>query len=335
MMKRISFWALVAASWLAANPAATAGPRVGNGGGTWVCQEKSGPMRWMQLVDLFEAKNEYGLELIITPATDPWSLLRERMDYLRQNIPAVAELLVIDEDGLRTAVRMVPEKNGLTRIDDDEVRVRPRPESCQGGILYYGQLANFTEDGRLLIASDLWNDAVFSVKDQAALLLHEVIYKSMRDRFGDRTSSRARALVALLFSNLPAEEINRLAYEFLKRTSGISDRPEVLRAPFRLVCEGRLDSAEEEGRAESVFFDVGYGSQVRTKLGQVAFAVEADAATHEPVMLEITDMVFGARASVGRKMIHAAFWKEARVSLELEFTGSRQRASLMCEARAK
>lgn len=40
---------------------ATAGPRVGNGGGDWACREKNQALRWIRLVDLFEATNEFGL----------------------------------------------------------------------------------------------------------------------------------------------------------------------------------------------------------------------------------------------------------------------------------
>lgn len=320
---------------LATASPAHAGPRVGNGGGTWVCQEKSGPMRWMQLVDLFEAENEYGLTIRSAPLVDPWIVFGERMELIRRSVPNVAELLVLGADDLRNTVHIVPEKGSLTRIDDDEVRVRPRPESCEGGILYYGQIANFTDDGRLLIAGDLWNDPAFSVADRAALLMHEVIYKSLRDRFGDRTSSRARALVALLFSNLEAEEIDRRAAEVLSRIYGPADRPKVLQAPFRLVCEARLDAAESYARGEAISLEARAGARVTADLGQLSFAVETDLSTHEPIQLEISDQLSGAKATLGRRMMHAVFWKEARVALELEFTNAGQKASLTCEAQPR
>jgi hypothetical protein len=42
---------------------AAAGNDAGHGGAAWVCRNADDSIRWVKLVDLFEAKNQYGLKL--------------------------------------------------------------------------------------------------------------------------------------------------------------------------------------------------------------------------------------------------------------------------------
>jgi hypothetical protein len=43
--------------------AVAGGADVGHGGGAWVCRDASDSIKWVKLVDLFEATNQFGLTL--------------------------------------------------------------------------------------------------------------------------------------------------------------------------------------------------------------------------------------------------------------------------------
>ncbi|MCO5141690.1 MAG: hypothetical protein M9962_01215 [Oligoflexia bacterium] len=184
-----------------------ASPRVGNGGGVWVCQNESfTKVRWMHFVDLFEAENEFGLSLAKVENLSEWQIYTEKMKLLRKVSPEITRLIRINLSDLLRTIKFLPESTELTQIEDAFIRVRPSPSSCLNGYLYYGQLANFTFDGRLLISSKFWNDPEFSKREKAALLVHETIYKTLRDHYGDENSSRSRFIVGILFSTLPVDQ---------------------------------------------------------------------------------------------------------------------------------
>ena len=102
----------------------------------------------------------------------------------------------------------------IALIDDAKVRVKPAIETCDGTIAPM-QIANFTDDGRLLIDSHLFNHPKFSPRDQAALLVHEAIYAYFRSRFEDRDSQRARRVVGILFSKLDSKAAHQKIDEAL------------------------------------------------------------------------------------------------------------------------
>lgn len=186
---------------------ALAGTRVGNGGAGWLCRNH-GTMtpRWLKLVDLFEADAEYGLQVLPMTESDPWRILEAKLEFIRLHVPRLA--LTVDRHYLEQAIHELPIGTELAIIHDGVIRVRPSPTTCIDGYLYYFQLANFTDDGRLLLNGEMWNSPVFQSLDRGALLVHEIVYKSLRDHDGDKDSTRARAIVGLLFSNLEMTELN-------------------------------------------------------------------------------------------------------------------------------
>lgn len=208
-MRKPSFWLL--SGFLAFivgvhSLKAEAGTRVGNGGAGWLCRNNSdNEPRWLELVDLFEARMEFALEIPDVKMEDEWDVLDSKIELIKSNFPKLADKLTVDSSYLRMALRILPGSAALSKISDGHVRIRPASNTCLEGNLTYTQLANFTNDDRLLVDGGLWRSPVFSVRDKGALLTHELIYKSLRDQDGDLTSSRARTIVGYLFSGLPIE----------------------------------------------------------------------------------------------------------------------------------
>lgn len=182
--------------------AEAASPRVGNGGGVWTCEDRATKsIRWLRFVDLFEAENEFGLK-VANLQGGPWEILNEKLIEISEVSPNLDRLLQAYPVYFDEVLRFLPKSSGLTVIEDAEIRVRPLPETCADGYLYYGQLANFTFDNRLLISSKYWKDPSFTDVERAALLVHEAIYKALREGMGDKNSSRVRQIVGILFSTL-------------------------------------------------------------------------------------------------------------------------------------
>ncbi len=200
---------------------AQAGTKVGNGGGGWICREQSTyDVRWLVSVDLFEARAEFGLRIPKVSELNEWEILRQKVAFIRAEVPELSLLIERDVHAFLERVIVLPDGSDLTKIDDGEIRVKPSPTSCVAGYLYYAQIANYTNDGRLLINGELWNEPKFSNTDRGALLLHELVYKAMRERGGDLTSARSRRIVGLLFSDLPPQKIRAAISPMLPNEGG-------------------------------------------------------------------------------------------------------------------
>lgn len=202
-------WKIISAGLVLflASPHVQASTRVGNGGAGWICREKrdSSIIRWLTVVDLFEARYEFNLKLSGNYESDEWALAASKVAMLQVQVPEFARHLT-DLKDIRKALVILPKEVSLEMIDDGAIRVRPAPVTCFGGYLFYFQLANFTHDGRLLVNGEVWNDSAMGAIGRGALLVHEIVYKAIREHAGDRTSVRARAIVGLLFADLPAAE---------------------------------------------------------------------------------------------------------------------------------
>lgn len=306
---------------------ALAGPRVGNGGGTWVCFENQlGIRRWVTLVDLFEAKHEFNLRLEEAKPGDPWALLGKKLFRISSEIPALASQLTLGSLELRKLIRFVPRSSELTHIDDGMIRVRPSPNSCLNGTLFYAQAANFTDDGRLLIADDIWSDPAFSDNDRAGLLLHEIIYKSMREKKGDENSSRARRIVGLLFSDLPASVLNGLIAKILEEGSEPDLPPKDDK--HKVTCEASLYFFPPAESAAPAVLEEAFG-KLEAKIGRYVFTAQLK--DNIPVSLEIFDTGTGARVILPEDTARAVFSRHRRVSTILESTKDQSVALLYCK----
>lgn len=198
----LSIFVLLAACTTAEAAVEAASPRVGNGGGVWTCEDRSTrSIRWLRFVDLFEAENEFGLNIPQRDG-DTWQIVQGTLTAMPIISPNLHRLILANPVDFEEVIRFIPKSAGLTVIEDAAIRVRPLPETCADGYLYYGQLANFTFDGRLLISSKFWHDESFTDTERAALIVHEAVYKALREGMGDKNSSRVRQIVGVLFSDL-------------------------------------------------------------------------------------------------------------------------------------
>lgn len=180
-----------------------AGDKVGNGGGLWTCTANQIFQHGM-LVDLYEAEEEFSLQLISISQTDPMKIVEERNLYFKQNLPAY---FYNWDKVLTDSIKKIHYVSAeLTIVDDSLFRVKPLSTTCSSGWIYT-QFANYTIQDQILIRADLWNSANVNPLHKAALIWHEVIYSWLRDQYQDTDSVRARQIVGLLFSTLPPQEM--------------------------------------------------------------------------------------------------------------------------------
>ncbi len=184
--------------------------KTGNGGGAWVCREANGTIRWSQLVDLFEAENEFGLTLASYPGS-----VREVVDQLQLRISRVNqdlyESLIPYFEDVNYLENDPPDitytEDVLTVVDDSLYRLKPSPKRCSGGEINYEQVVNYKNDGLILVQSEILNSFANSVK--AALVFHEAIYAYLRDVAGDTVSTKARRMVGLILSTLSTTDLKK------------------------------------------------------------------------------------------------------------------------------
>ncbi len=189
--------------------ASFAGDKVGNGGGVWACVVSSGASQQhvssANLVDTFEAREEFGLTTLSSRESDPWQIVQERTEFLESQWPEMIAQWQSSLSVVKSNIRYVNAE--LVVVDDSLFRIKPLATTCANGKWQYTQFANFTYQGQILIQKELWNSAVVTPVDKAALIWHEAIYKWLRETQGDRDSVRTRQIVGLLFSDLNISEM--------------------------------------------------------------------------------------------------------------------------------
>ena len=197
-----------------------AADRVGNGGGLWTCSMNQN-LEKAFLVDLYEAENEFALQLIQSNSNVD-RILIERADYFQKNLSSYFQIWNGHLQNVQKNLRFVSSE--LVLIDDALFRIRPLPSTCKESWIYT-QLANFTNLGHVLIRSDLWNSPVVPELDKAALIWHEVIYAWLRAEYGDLNSIRARQIVGILFSTLSSQQMTSEIDLVLKKGNGQNPNP--------------------------------------------------------------------------------------------------------------
>lgn len=194
------------------------GERGGNGGGVWVCQNKDrlGTIRKVELVDFYEAEKEFKYTIKNQTGLDSQTILdlyKYRIFEIDKNLAASMEPYFS-----KLNAKLNPVDTDLEVIDDALYRVKPPGRWCEDGTISYQQLANYTNYtnyGSILINEYLYNHAQVSELERAGLLLHEVVYEYLREKFHDKDSQRARRIVGVLASTLTTEQA-REALEFIR-----------------------------------------------------------------------------------------------------------------------
>jgi formylglycine-generating enzyme required for sulfatase activity len=208
-MKNLKLMTLMTAGFLALTSTAFA-EKVGNGGGAWVCRENNGAIRWSELVDLFEAKNEFGLTVSQYPGqvkdiVDQIQLrvFKVNRDLYESLIPYIDHVEYLAP----SPSKITYTEDALTIIEDSLYRLAPAQKRCVGGSIQYEQVVNYKNDGLILLQSEIFNSLSNSAK--AALVMHEAIYAYRRESTGDDTSVNARRMVGLVFSTLSTEDLKK------------------------------------------------------------------------------------------------------------------------------
>lgn len=204
-----------------------AGPRVGNGGGGWRCFKNQETV-WIKSLDLFEAIYEHNLKLEEHFDDQTRALLTKYLERIEG----------LDHDfarNLRGELELF-EKNKhyvskvyLENTNDSFARIYPGQELCAGGQIEYVQIINYTQEGRVLIQQDFWQQ--LSSLDKVALYLHELIYAHLREKFDEKDSIRTRKLVGLILSDIPDQELGSIidsVFNELEGSSVLEIDPDIL-----------------------------------------------------------------------------------------------------------
>ena len=186
---------------------------VGNGGGGWVCREgeyKSGQIRWAELVDLFEAKSEFGISIAQYPGSMrdivdqvALRLFKADKDLYEDLLASFDKVAYLEPNPPQTTYT----EDELRVVDDSLYRLIPSAKKCLGGTIRYEQIVNYKDDGLVLVQSEVFNSLTESSK--AALVFHEVIYLYRRQVSGDPNSTITRRMVGLIFSTLSTSDLKK------------------------------------------------------------------------------------------------------------------------------
>lgn len=197
---------------------------IGDGGGQGVvCRDDNGTVLSATLLDIFEAKN-YFLLNIVTPSKQTYlDIATDYAAYLDSaipsNDPSSEEVITVggtskssfDVGGgfllshlekstrLKNEVQkidqtkmLVPIEASIPTVGDSTPRVLPTKKGCQ-----IEQIALYVDGvNEVRFSEIIWMN--LSETDKAALLIHEALYKQLR-QFGDTNSDRTRKIVAHLF----------------------------------------------------------------------------------------------------------------------------------------
>jgi hypothetical protein len=213
-------YALVLASLLPLGAAAAVGGSEGTGGGKGVvCRGKNGKIKSVELLDLWEAKTLYKRKISSSkaPVEKQFSAALTRLKYAMSlmgsldgdNVPA-------DEHFMREVERraapffnceseLVKRRSGIALTPTNDSFEDMRPQDCA-----VEQIVNYKMGGgsiEILVNQDLFKK--MSRTDQAALIMHEALYRRLRD-FQEPNSIRARRAVGYVFAGLsfPSPEEN-------------------------------------------------------------------------------------------------------------------------------
>lgn len=218
MKSNLLYWTafvVAAASSTAVLASEEGGHVVGNGGGGWVCFNRDESIRWIEVVDLFEARMEsaayFGQKLELaefdlkTGEEIVASVLKSRVQPVSATLNDLWNLELNEVKHSEISV-----DTELSTIPDSYYRVTPKAETCKLGVIKYVQLANYTPYGKLLIPERIKKDPAMTPTQWGALYLHEAVYRYCRERYGDTDSIRTRRLVGLFFSKLDFPTLARL-----------------------------------------------------------------------------------------------------------------------------
>ncbi|MBS1986296.1 MAG: hypothetical protein JST16_19205 [Bdellovibrionales bacterium] len=184
-------------SWLAFSFLAWGGNDVGHGGGAWVKRDSAGNVIDAQFLDLWEGPVLEGLTMLKSQDNQAKQIEAALVKLDRWN-PAFSEQVRREYNDLSKILIYLPPDVGLAAPTDINSDLTYRGYQLEG-VAQYREASSSSPERQLLINSELLNR--LPPRDQAALWIHEAVYKVLRDWPNrDADSVRTRRLVARLFS---------------------------------------------------------------------------------------------------------------------------------------
>jgi hypothetical protein len=157
----------------------------GHGGSAMVCANS------VEMLDLFEGVNVYGLHFSITPNRDALATARAALNKLA-NYPIFQSLLSAELEAVLQYARVLAVDTKNIPTDDIFPIVTEVGCSLEPAAVYL--------DGQNIILIDQTLFNAMDVESQAALYLHEAVYKIARDHAQATNSISSRKIVAYLLS---------------------------------------------------------------------------------------------------------------------------------------
>ena len=169
----------------------------GGGGRSVVCRNQDGSIKSAEVLDLYEARVQYGLPLLMT-GVDYRDIYANVLASLGEGRgPNFAHSLLSSAHYIDLQKRILPNGVALHEIDDSkEVLI---PNGCK-----VEQLANYIDASQILFNGEIWN--ALDETNKAALIAHETIYLYFRDH-GAANSIHARKAVGYGFSGVKLEDV--------------------------------------------------------------------------------------------------------------------------------
>lgn len=237
--------ALGSSAWAAS---ANAGTVAGGGGKGVVCRNADGSIRSAELLDLWEAREIYGLKAKQSDDTlehqvrDAALALGKSIPSDHINLrygtnehmkpyegPAAVSLLI----RLNALIFLQPESKPIRRLHG--VKLAPTNDSLESvtpADCEIEQIVRYTDQSRghgSVLANQDIIDHLDSV-NHAALIAHEAMYKLFRDNYSEPNSLRIRRAIGLAFSGHQFQSLNRaeLPDEYFECTDGNTAAPSKL-----------------------------------------------------------------------------------------------------------
>jgi hypothetical protein len=167
----------------------------GNGGGAFVCLDHEEKVLSAESEDLWMGERHWGLKRPGPDARDEKTIAYEQVEKLKKVNPRFYRQVRAELNKVFEMRRVLSKRIILPIMPDEDYR-------CPGGLkAEFRQVAiYFDQEPQLVFSKSIFEN--MSSVDQAALSVHEAIYKVLRDRFGATStdSERAQKIVAHLFS---------------------------------------------------------------------------------------------------------------------------------------
>lgn len=167
----------------------------GHGGGAFVCRDASGKIKSdplsVEVLDLWEGNVFF--KLPIKRSSQPWlEQVNEKIDKLRLWQPQLFQYIYPS-----VASNIEKKPDGAIISPPQDVRSHLSKKNCplEGAASYNDQNDTVYIDPEI---TEAMNPSDFS-----ALIVHEMVYKALREMSGDVNSVRARRITGFLFSDLP------------------------------------------------------------------------------------------------------------------------------------